>query len=146
MTDIEGAGINAKKYQIYIGSTSNEWKLLQNASLNMGHAVFKEPTTSGGNLLYTGSFDGTISGSLLFSRNTYLDTNGIEALLTVGASTGEVPANDWIVKFTDTDGTSTNTTLTFTNCKLSVVGINKSAEGATKIDITVVCPSFATKS
>ena len=138
--------INAKKFQIFIGSTANEWKLLQNASVNLGHAIFREPTTSGGNVLFTGAYDGTISGSLIFTRDEYLDANGFETLLTVGANTGEVPENDWLVKFTDSSGTATNTTLTFADCKLSVIGINKSVDGGTKVDITVVCPELPSKS
>ncbi len=37
-----------------------------------------------------------------------------------------------------------DSTLTFTNCKLSVVDISKSVEGAVKADITVICPGEPT--
>ena len=154
MADLGTAGqeINAKKFQIFIGTNdtsapytvaTNEWKLLQNASVNMGQAVFREPTTSGGNLLFTGAFDGTISGSLIFTRDEYSDgTNGMLALITADGNTGEVPQRNWTVKFTDVSGDSTNTTLTLPGCKLSVISINKSVEGGTKVDITVVCPTL----
>ena len=132
--------VNAKKMQVFIGSTSNEWKLVQNARVLISHPIFREPTTSGGVATYTGAPDNTISGTLLFTRDEWDDsTNGFENLLTVSAG-GEVESNSWIVKFTDVSGTSTDSTLTFTSCKLSVVDISKSVEGAVKADITVICP------
>lgn len=146
MADIgtDGQEINAKKFQIYIGSTSNEWKLLQNARVLISHPIFREPTTSGGVKTFTGAPDHNISGSLIFSRDSWDDgsSNDFKSLLTV--TNGEVPKNSWLVKFTDVNGTATNTTLTFTNCKLSVVDISKSVEGGTKVDITIVCPDEPT--
>ena len=132
--------VNAKKMQVFIGSTSNEWKLVQNARVLISHPIFREPTTSGGVATYTGAPDNTISGTLLFTRDEWDDsTNGFENLLTI-SSGGEVESNSWIVKFTDVSGTSTDSTLTFASCKLSVVDISKSVEGAVKADITVICP------
>ena len=76
----------------------------------------------------------------LFTRDEWDDsTNGFENLLTI-SSGGEVESNSWVIKFTDVSGTSTGTTLTFASCKLSVVDISKSVEGAVKADITVICP------
>lgn len=138
--------VNAKKMQVFIGSTSNEWKLVQNARVLISHPIFREPTTSGGVATYTGAPDNTISGTLLFTRDEWDDsTNGFENLLAV-SSGGEVESNSWIVKFTDVSGTSTDSTLTFTSCKLSVVDISKSVEGAVKADITVICPGEPTSS
>ena len=138
--------VNAKKMQVFIGSTSNEWKLVQNARVLISHPIFREPTTSGGVATYTGAPDNTISGTLLFTRDEWDDsTNGFENLLTI-SSGGEVESNSWIVKFTDVSGTSTDSTLTFTSCKLSVVDISKSVEGAVKADITVICPGEPTSS
>ena len=141
MTDIgtDGEEVNAKLFQVYIGSTSNEWRLLQNARVLISHPVFREPTTSGGVKTFTGAPDCNISGSLIFSRDSWTaSTFGLEALLTI--TNGEVPTRNWTVKFTDVNGTATNTTLTFPNCKLSVVDISKSVEGGVKVDITIVCP------
>ena len=61
--------VNAKKMQLYIGSagTNNEWKLVQNARVLISHPVFREPTTGGGVVTYTGAPDHSISGSLLFT-------------------------------------------------------------------------------
>lgn len=136
--------VNSKKFQVYIGTESNEWRLLQNARVLISHPVFREPTTSGGVKTFTGAPDHNISGSLIFSRDSWNNgtANDFKSLLTI--TNGEVPLNSWIVKFTDVAGTATNTTLTFTNCKLSVVDISKSVEGGTKVDITIVCPDEPT--
>ena len=140
--------VNAKQMQLYIGSvaTDNEWKLVQNARVLISHPVFREPTTSGGVITYTGAPDHSISGSLLFTRDEWntaivsgvTNRSGFRDLLTT--TNGEVPLKSWVIKFTDTNGTTTNATLTFTNCKLSVVDISKSAVGGVKADITIVCP------
>ena len=145
--------VNAKKMQVFIGAdasagtaVTNQWKLVQNARVLMSHPIFREPTTSGGVATYTGAPDNTISGTLLFTRDEWDDsTNGFENLLTI-SSGGEVESNSWIVKFTDVSGTSTDSTLTFASCKLSVVDISKSVEGAVKADITVICPGEPTSS
>ena len=146
MVDIgtDGQEINAKKFQVFIGTTSNEWKFLQNARVLISHPIFKEPTTSGGVVTYTGAPDHSISGSLLFSRDEWdnATTNDFKSLLTV--TNGEVPKYSWLTKFTDVTGVATNTTFTFTNCKLSVIDISKSTEGGVKVDITIVCPDEPT--
>ena len=147
-----GKEINDKKFNIYIGSASNEWKLVQNARVLVSHPVFREPTTSGGVITYTGAADHTISGTLLFTTDEWTTANsagvtnvaGLAALLTPDATSGEVLTKTWLVKFTDMNSSSTTTTLTFTNCKLSVADISKSVEGAVKVDITIVCPDEPT--
>ena len=136
-----GEAINAKKFQVYVGS-SNEWKLLQNARVMLSHPVFREPTTGGTIVTYTGAADNTLSGTLLFTTDEWdTGTVGLKALLTVTAATGEVPTSTWVVKFID--AASVTTTLTFENAKLTVADISKSVEGAVKVDITVVCPTVA---
>ena len=147
-----GKEINAKKFNIYIGSASNEWKLIQNARVLVSHPVFREPTTSGGGVTYTGAADHTISGTLLFTTDEWTTANssgvtnvaGLAALLTPDSTSGEVLTKTWLVKFTDMNSSSTTTTLTFANCKLSVADISKSVEGAVKVDITIVCPDEPT--
>jgi len=146
----DGQEINSKLFQVYVGSTSNEWRLLQNARVLISHPIFKEPTTSGGVKTFTGAPDHNISGSLIFTRDewstadggTETTTSGLAGLLTI--ANGEVPEKTWLIKFTDINGTATGTTLTFTNCKLSVADISKSVEGGVKVDITVVCPDEPT--
>ena len=147
-----GKEINAKKFNIYIGSASNEWKLVQNARVLVSHPVFREPTTSGGVITYTGAADHTISGTLLFTTDEWATGNsagatgvaGLAALLSPDCTSGEVLSKTWLVKFTDMNSSSTTTTLTFANCKLSVADISKSVEGAVKVDITIVCPDEPT--
>lgn len=146
----DGQEVNAKLFQVYVGSTSNEWRLLQNARVLISHPIFREPTTSGGVKTFTGAPDHNISGSLLFTRDEWSTANGgtvttvsgLAGLLTI--ANGEVPKKTWLVKFTDVSGVSTGTTLTFTNCKLSVADISKSTEGAVKVDVTIVCPDEPT--
>ena len=147
-----GKEINAKKFNIYIGSATNEWKLVQNARVLVSHPIFREPTTSGGVITYTGAADHTISGTLLFTTDEWTTGNsagvtgvsGLAALLSPDGTSGEVLTKTWLVKFTDMNSSSTTTTLTFANCKLSVADISKSVEGAVKVDITIVCPDEPT--
>ena len=152
MADFDiGAEVNAKKMQVYIGAVGGdggEWKLMQNARVLISHPIFREPTTSGGVATYTGAPDNTISGTLLFTRDEWNRANaageakasGFAALLTPDTDGGEVLTKSWVIKLTDIAGTATNATLTFTSCKLSVVDISISVEGAVKADITVICP------
>ncbi len=142
-----GQEVNAKKMQVYIGNTTNEWKLIQNARVLISHPIFREPTTNGGVVTYTGAPDNSISGTLLFTRDSWnTSTNGFAALL--GGATGseitEVPTSSWNIKFTDVSGASAVVRLTFANCKLSSVDISKSVEGAVKVDISVICPGEPT--
>ena len=142
MADIGTAGeeINAKQFKIYIGSTSNEWVYLQNAVVTISHPIFREPTTSGGVKTFTGAPDHSITGTMVFARDLWDDgtTNDFKSLLSI--SNGEVSKNSWLAEFTDVSGTKTGTTLTFANCKLSVIAISKAVEGGTKVDVTIVCP------
>jgi hypothetical protein len=135
-----GQEVNAKKFQVFIGTDStNEWALIQNARVLVSHPIFREPTTNGGVVTYTGAPDNSISGTVLFTRDSWnTATNGFNALLAV--ANGEVSGKTWNVKFTDVTQTSAIVRLTFTNCKLSSVDISKSVEGAVKADIQIVCP------
>ena len=152
MADFDtGKEVNSKKFQVFIGSTGSsgsEWKLVQNARVTVSHPIFREPTTSGGVVTFTGAPDNSISGTLLFTYDEWTTANssgvtnvaGLKALLTPDAS-GEVLPKTWLIKFTSLDASASNTTLTFANCKLTVADISKSVEGAVKVDISVVCPS-----
>jgi|TARA_R100001463_G_scaffold94066_1_gene148593 asparagine N-glycosylation enzyme membrane subunit Stt3 len=143
-----GQAVNAKKFQVFIGTTdTNEWALIQNARVLVSHPIFREPTTNGGVVTYTGAPDNSISGTVLFTRDEWTTaTNGFGALIggATGAEINEVPAKSWNVKFTDVSGSGTVVRLTFSNCKLSSVDISKSIEGAVKADIQIVCPGEPT--
>ena len=123
---------------------------MQNARVSIGHPIFREPTTGGGVVLFTGAADHNISGTMVFTRDEWNTANvagatnisGLRDLLAI--ANGEVLQKTWKVKFLDVSNSSTNSVLTFTNCKLSVVDINKSPEGGVKADITVVCPDEPT--
>ena len=134
--------INAKKMQLFIGTgDDDEWLLLQNARVMLSHPIFREPTTGGTVVTYTGAPDNTISGTLLFTRDEWNDANnGFVNIIAPAADGGEVESNYWNVKFVDVSGDSAVVRLTFSSCKLSVVDISKSVEGAVKADITVICP------
>ena len=133
--------INSKEMQIWVHASANTWTLLQNARVSISHPVFREPTTSGGVVTYTGAADHSISGSLLFTTDAWTtSTYGFDALST--PTSGEVPAVSWAVKFTD--AASTATTLTFPNCKLTSFDVSKSTEGGVKVDISLVCPEEPT--
>ena len=140
-----GQEVNAKKFQVFIGTgDTNEWALIQNARVLVSHPIFREPTTNGGVVTYTGAPDNSISGTVLFTKDEWsTSTIGFGAL--IGGANGnniiEVPTSSWNVKFTDVSGSSSVVRLTFANCKLSSVDISKSVEGAVKVDISVVCPS-----
>lgn len=132
--------INSKEMQIWVHASANTWTLLQNARVSISHPIFREPTTSGGVVTYTGAADHSISGSLLFSTDSWTGTYGFDALSTT--TTSEVPARTWAVKFTD--AATTATTLSFPNCKLTSLDISKSTEGGVKVDISLVCPEEPT--
>jgi hypothetical protein len=103
-------------------------------------------------ITFTGAPDNSISGTLLFTIDEWTTANasgvtnvsGLKALLAVDATSGEVLAKTWVIKFTSLDAAASATTLTFANCKLTVADISKSVEGAVKVDISVVCPSDPT--
>jgi hypothetical protein len=146
-----GQEINAKKMQVFIGANTTgstytpgttEWTLIQNARVSISHPIFREPTTSGGVVTYTGAPDHNISGTLLFTRDEWISSGSasFDFNTLIEITNGEVPNRNWTIKFTDVSGVVTNTTLTFRGCKLSVVDISKSTEGAVKVDISVVCP------
>ena len=70
-----GKEVNAKKMQIFIGSTSNEWKLVQNARVLVSKPIFREPTTGGDVVTFTGAPDNSISGTLLFTYEEWTTAN-----------------------------------------------------------------------
>lgn len=142
----EAQKINSQKYQLWVrnagDSAEDEWVMLQNKRLLNTHNELREPTSSGGNVYYSGANDHVLSGTLLFTRDIWADgTYGIGALLT--RSNGEVPNRKYKCKLVDSAGT----TQTFTfNAKLQTADLNGPPEGATKIDVFFVITSDITQS
>jgi hypothetical protein len=132
--------VNSQAAQLYVGSIANNWALLQNARMLVSHPIFREPTTDAGVALFTGAPDVSISGSLLFTQDNWNDANGIAAQLLKSATTGEVPASEWGIRFTGQDGVAFN--LSTTGGKFSVADISKSVEGGVKVDISIILPSI----
>lgn len=140
-----GSEVNAKQFEIYVGSsTANQWKILQDARITLTHPIFLEPTTGGDVVTFTGAPNNVITGTMLFTvdawQNSAIATYDLDTLSTTVSS--EVPANTWYVKFTGVDAETR--TLTFSNCKLSIVDISKEVDGGVKVDITIICPSNPT--
>ena len=140
-----GAEINAKQFEIYVGSsTANQWKILQDARVTLMHPIILEPTTGGNVATFTGAPNNVITGTMIFTVDSWqssaIATYDLDTLSTLTSS--EVPANSWYVKFTGIDASTK--TLTFANCKLSIVDISKEVDGGVKVDITIICPSDPT--
>ena len=86
----------------------------------LSHPIFREPTTSGGVATYTGAPDNTISGTMLFTRDEWNDSNnGFINILAPAAASGEVESNYWNVKFVDVSGNTAYVRLTFSNFFIS---------------------------
>lgn len=130
--------VNSQGYKIFINSTDG-YALLQNASLSLSHSEYREPTTSGGNVYYSGAPDNVLSGTLLYTtdlaNNTATPENTIEDWFT--KTNNEYATKTLIVKLTDFE--STVTTYTFTNgAKMTSCVIYKGSEGAVKADVSFV--------
>ena len=72
MTDIGSLDqrINSQGYEVHINSgASEEYVFMQNASMSISHSEFREPTTSGINVYYSGLPDNVLSGTLLFTTD-----------------------------------------------------------------------------
>lgn len=135
--------VNSTGFRVYITSViaGNQYDELQNARLLISHSEFREPTTSGGIVFYSGAPENLLSGSLLYTAEQWdRASTGWAALLT--RTNGEVPLKTFIVQIVGEDGTTD--TLTFTNSKVSVVDFSKPVEGGAKIDISIVLPTDPT--
>jgi hypothetical protein len=144
MTDIGSLDkrVNSQGYQVYINTVDDEYIFMQNASMSISHSEFREPTTSGINVYYSGLPDNVLSGTLLFTTDfgatqspaTEASLNELLAA-TVG---GEYPIKPITIKLIDNQGTSKTTTFAFAQAKLTSGTIYKGQEGAVKADVTFV--------
>jgi hypothetical protein len=142
MTDIGSLDqrINSQGYEVHINSgASEEYVFMQNASMSISHSEFREPTTSGINVYYSGLPDNVISGTLLFTTDFGNSSNSaaLEDLL-AATNGGEYPIKPIYVKLIDNQGTSKTTTFYYSQAKLTSCTIYKGQEGAVKADVTFV--------
>ncbi|MEO1944907.1 MAG: hypothetical protein ABGY11_11465 [Candidatus Thioglobus sp.] len=143
MTDIGSLDkrVNSQGYQVYINTVDDEYVFMQNASMSISHSEFREPTTSGINVYYSGLPDNVLSGTLLFTTDfgaTQSTPTGaaLEELLAAGGA--EYPIKPLTVKLIDNQGSAITTTFAFTQAKLASCTIYKGQEGAVKADVTFV--------
>lgn len=140
MTDIGvlAQRINSQNFKVYLDTgTDEEYKFLQNASLNMSHSEFREPTTNGGLIYYSGLSDNTLSGTLLLTTDliTGSTVGDLDSWMTVNAYM-EYPIQ--ALKITLTDASGTTSSYSFSQAKLASCVIYKGQEGAVKADVTFV--------
>lgn len=134
--------VNSKRMNIFITNTTNEFVQLQNARLELIHDEVPEDTTSGGVVWFSGGNRYRLSGSALYSTGM---SNGAtfdaQALLLHSGTTGEVPENTWIVRFTDKAAATDQFDVT---AKLEQFIPQMSVPGGTKVDIQLVIVSLDT--
>ena len=126
--------INSQKYEVLLGGTDS-LVLLQNASLNMSHSEFREPTTSGSNVYYSGLPDNVLSGTILYTTDLFDNAVNSDLKALFDQTNGEYAEKT--IKITLTDFSGSSHTYTFTG-KLTTCVVYKGAEGAVKADITFV--------
>jgi len=132
--------VNSGEFQVYITSIAagNFYAEMQNARLLISHSEFREPTTGGTVVYYSGQPDNSLSGTLLYTVEQWdRGTTGWAALLS--RTNGEVKLDVFKVQLKGEDGTTD--TFTFNNAKISVVDFSKPVEGGIKIDISIVLPT-----
>ncbi len=132
------ARVNSQAYKVSItNSTTGEYLFLQDCRMVLAHTELKEPTTSGGNVYYSGTPSNRLIGTVLYSKDTFTQANiGFDALL-LTRTNGEVPLFTGVITLTSAGGTAT--TFTYTALiKMESVDVLKAAEGATKLAISMV--------
>jgi len=139
MTDFgtEAAKVNSQAYTVSItNSATGEYLFLQDCRMVIAHTEFKEPTTSGGNIYYSGTPTNRLIGTVLFTKDTWSQSNiGFSALF--ARTNGEAVLFTGVVTLTPKTGSAT--VFTFTNkMKCESVDVTKAAEGATKLAVSFI--------
>lgn len=132
------AKVNSQAYKITItNSSTGEYLFLQDARMVFSHTELKEPTTSGGNLYFSGTPTNRLIGTIIFTKDVFAQANiGFESLL-FSRTNGETPTFSATIVLTSRGGTAT--TFTFTSLlKVESVDVLKAAEGGTKIAVSFV--------
>jgi len=140
MTDFGtlAARVNSQAYTVSItNSTTGEYLFLQDARMVLAHTELKEPTTSGGNVYYSGTDSNRLIGTILYTKDAFIQANiGFNTTLLTRAN-GEVPLFTMVIFLTSAGGTTT--TFTYSSlAKVESVDILKAAEGATKIAVSYI--------
>lgn len=140
MTDFGSlaARVNSQAYTVSItNSTTGEYLFLQDARVVLAHTELKEPTTSGGNVYYSGTDSNRLIGTILYTKDAFIQANiGFNTTL-LTRSNGEVPLITLQIFLTSAGNTTTTFTFT-TLAKVESVDVLKAAEGATKIAVSYV--------
>ncbi len=134
----EAAKVNSQAYTVEItNSTTGEYLFLQDARMVFSHTELKEPTTSGGNLYFSGTPTNRLIGTILYTKDTFTQTNiGFNTILFTRTN-GETPTFSASIKLTSKGNTTT--TFTFTALlKIESADVLKAAEGGTKIAVSFI--------
>ena len=132
------ARVNSQAYKVSItNSTTGEYLFLQDARMILGHTELKEPTTSGGNVYYSGTSSNRLIGTILYTKDVFTQSNiGFNATLLTRAN-GEVPVISATITLTDAGNTTT--TFTYTSMlKVESVDTLKAAEGGVKLAVSYI--------
>lgn len=130
--------VNAQAYKITItNSTSGEYLFLQDARMILAHTEFKEPTTSGGNIYYSGTPTNRLIGTVLFTKDMFIQANiGFNTTLFTRTN-GEVPVISSTIVLTSEGGVAATFTYT-AKLKVESVDVTKAAEGGVKLAISYI--------
>jgi len=130
--------VNSQAYKVTItNSTSGEYLFLQDVRMILAHTEFKEPTTSGGNIYYSGTPTNRLIGTVLYSKDMFIQANiGFNATLLTRAN-GEVPLITASIILTSAGGTASTFTYT-AKLKVESVDVTKAAEGGVKIAVSYI--------
>ncbi len=140
MTDFGtlAARVNSQAYTVSItNTTTGEYLFLQDARMVLAHTELKEPTTSGGNIYYSGTDSNRLIGTILYTKDVFIQANIGFTTTLLTRTNGEVPLITMTIVLTDAGGTATTFTYTAL-AKVESVDILKAAEGATKVAVSYI--------
>jgi hypothetical protein len=132
--------INAQGFKLTITNTdSSEYLFLQDCRATHGHTEFKEATSSGGNVYYSGTPTNRISGTVLITKDAMVNATDATDIKTIlfTRTQGEVPIID--ATLTLTAPSVEATTFTYTSqLKCETFDIQKPTEGGVKAAVSFV--------
>jgi len=130
--------VNSQGYKVSVtNSTTGEYLFLQDCRMVLAHTELKEPTTSGGNVYYSGTPSNRLIGTVLYTKDAFTQSNiGFNTTL-LTRSNGEVPLITMVITLTAADSSATTFTYT-TLAKVESVDVLKAAEGGTKLAVSYI--------